>query len=78
MKNLNKKKLIILLITLFTISVNSVSAKIFGHDCGYTIDTSGGDCVVKYHETAYYFWIPVNTDYEVGCDWGGAFQLCDS
>jgi hypothetical protein len=65
------KKLLLCLTLISILSIGTASAKMFGHDCSYSIGPdSTGECRIKIIKTAWYFWIPDRTEFNVSCDSG--------
>ena len=71
MRKMLSKKMAFCLIAISFLSIGTVSAKMFGHDCSYTIGPdSGGTCQITVTKTAWYFWIPDRDIFTVPCDAG--------
>ena len=71
MKKLNFIKALFCLFLVFTLSISTASASMFGTTCGYSIGPdSNGDCRINIKHTSYFFWIPSNSEFSVSCDSG--------
>lgn len=79
MKKLNFIKTLFCLFLVFTLSIGTASAKMFGTTCGYEIGTNAnGECTIEITRTTYVFWVAFPGDTAVYlCDWGLTVdQLC--
>lgn len=71
MKNLKFTKMLMCLTLVLFLSIGIVSAKMFGHDCSYSIGPNeSGECTITITKTSWYFWIPDRTIFGVPCDAG--------